>query len=213
MKFSLLGLPVQIDWGFWIVAALLGGDMRDPNLVLIWVAVVLFSVLLHELGHALAAVRLGARPRIQLTMFGGMTVWSPTRTISAYDRLGVSVAGPLAGFAAAALISFLVPFPHLPVYVARAFSMALWVNVVWGVLNLLPILPLDGGHAMRDIISILRGTSDERLALKISAVTGALLAFLALSQGFFYGAILAGWMTWKNWSAYKTHSRPQGPWA
>jgi membrane-associated protease RseP (regulator of RpoE activity) len=213
MKFSLLGLPVQIDWGFWIVAALLGGDMRDANLVLIWVAVVLFSVLLHECGHALAAIRLGARPRIHLTMFGGMTMWSPTRSISAHDRLGVSVAGPLAGFAAAALITLLVPFSELPAYMARAFSMALWVNVVWGVLNLLPILPLDGGHAMREIISILRGKSDERLALKISAITGALLAFLAVSQGYFYGALLAGWMTWRNWSAYKNLTSPQGPWA
>jgi len=213
MKFSLFGLPVKIDWGFWIVAALLGGDMRDPNLVLIWVAVVFVSVLLHEFGHALAAVRLGARPQIQLTMFGGLTMWSPSRTISAYDRLGVSIAGPMAGFLAAAVIAFLVPFSQLPPYLARGFSMALWVNVAWGVLNLLPILPLDGGHAMREIISIMRGSTDERLALKISAITGALLAFFAISQGYLYGALLAGWMTWRNWSAYKSLTSTQGPWA
>jgi membrane-associated protease RseP (regulator of RpoE activity) len=207
MNFTLFGLPVKIDWGFWIVAALLGGDMRNPNLVLIWVSIVFLSVMLHELGHALAAMRLGAQPRIQLTMFGGLTMWTPSRAISAYDRLGVSVAGPFAGFMVAAAIGFLIPFREFPPLVEQAFGMALWINLVWGVLNLLPILPLDGGHAMREILTIMRGRADERLALKISAIAGAGLAFLALTQGFYYGAILAGWMTWQNWSAYQRHGQ------
>jgi membrane-associated protease RseP (regulator of RpoE activity) len=212
MRFTLFGFPVRIDWGFWIVAALLGGDMRDPNLVLIWVAVVLVSILVHELGHALAAVRLGARPQIRLTMFGGLTMWSPAGTITPYDRLGVSIAGPAAGFVLAGLIAFLAPLGSLPGYLDRAMGMALWINIVWGVLNLLPILPLDGGHAMREIISIVRGSNDERLALKISSIAGAGVAFLALTQGFLYGALLAGWMTWKNWSAYQKLAGNAGPW-
>lgn len=213
MRFTLFGFPVKIDWGFWIVAALLGGDMRDPNRVLIWIGIVFLSVMIHELGHAFASVRLGARPSIQLTMFGGLTMWRPNRPITPYDRLGVSVAGPAAGFLLAGLIAALVPMTELPYYLRYAFGAALVVNIVWGILNLLPILPLDGGHAMREILTIVRGRADERLALKISAIAGALLAFFALMQGYLYGALLAGWMTWRNWAAYKSAGSMGGPWA
>ena len=73
MKFRLLGIPVEFHWTFLIVAALLGASQRDPNAVLIWVAVVIVSVLVHEFGHALAARFFKQSPRILLHSFGGLT--------------------------------------------------------------------------------------------------------------------------------------------
>lgn len=208
MRFRLLGVPITVEWWFWIVAAVLAGSRRDPNTILIWIAVVFVSVLIHEFGHAWASMRLGAAPQIRLTAFGGLTSWRPKRPIGPRERLLVSLAGPAAGFVVGLAALYLVDLPRgTPGYVHVLYHDLIWVNIGWGVINLLPILPMDGGHAMRDIIELLRGGPNERLALKISAIAAALMAFLAFSVGMIFAAILLGWMAFSSWSSMRNLHR------
>ena len=95
------GIPIHVEWPFFLIAAILGGNrIRTwPGnrfvFLLIWVAIVFVSVLVHELGHAVAYRFNGIRPSITLTAFWGLTHGEETR--SRWRSIGVSLAGPLAG--------------------------------------------------------------------------------------------------------------------
>jgi Zn-dependent protease len=190
LRFSLFGFPVRIHIWFLIVAGIIGLSGPEPNLAraAVWIGVVLVSVLVHELGHAFAARTVGAEPTIDLYALGGLTAFSPPRPLGRWQSVGISLAGPFAGF----LLGFLVlsgaaalgtdrPSPFVgtdaPI-VDVLVGASIWVNLYWGVVNLLPILPLDGGNVVR---SLLPGDGDrrDRLATGIS-LASAVIIVLAL---------------------------------
>lgn len=211
MKFNLFGFPIEIHWSFFVVALFLAGNLPSPALVLYGAVVILFSVLVHEMGHAMAARSFGMSPAIRLYYFGGLTAWRQTRVLLPRQRLMITLAGPGAGFLLAALIYFGIPTdPSWPVTLRVLVGVALYVNIIWGILNLLPMLPLDGGQALGEILTILRGRSDRVLLHRISTVTGALLAAFALTRGQFYLGILAGYMAYTNYVAARNLQGPYG---
>ena len=56
LRFNLFGIPVRVHPLFWLVAAILGaGSDPDPIELLLWIGTVFVSILIHEMGHALAA--------------------------------------------------------------------------------------------------------------------------------------------------------------
>jgi stage IV sporulation protein FB len=71
---TLVGVPIRVHPLFWILAVFVGGFTPDPVRLLIWVAAVFVSILIHELGHALAMRRFGQPSRIVLHLMGGLTV-------------------------------------------------------------------------------------------------------------------------------------------
>lgn len=103
LKFNVGPIPVRVHPMFWLVAVFLGGVSQAPvNFVLIWVAVLFVSILIHELGHAVAALAHGWPPRVVLYSFGGLAIYSPTRRTHA-SSIGISFAGPAAGFVLAGI--------------------------------------------------------------------------------------------------------------
>src|SRR5512146_1456782 len=74
LRFSLLGFPVRVHPLFWLIAVLLGSASADLVQILIWVLVVFVSILIHELGHALAFRRYGLSSQIVLHFAGGLTI-------------------------------------------------------------------------------------------------------------------------------------------
>src|SRR5262245_32925226 len=101
LKFRLLGIPVLIDWWFWLSAVLLGGGFsaRGPEdwvRVAVWTGVIFVSILVHEMGHALAGAHFGARPGIKLHGLGGLT-YLPGANFSRGQSIAASAAGPAAG--------------------------------------------------------------------------------------------------------------------
>ncbi|MCH8921713.1 MAG: peptidase, partial [Planctomycetes bacterium] len=72
LHFSLFGFPVRISPWFWAMSLLLGFRLGNPKLLLMWVGVVFVSILIHELGHALAMRYYGWNARITLYAFGGL---------------------------------------------------------------------------------------------------------------------------------------------
>ena len=202
-RFRVLGFPVHVDWWFLVVAALLGSRMRDPLLILIWVAVVFVSILIHELGHAAVGRMCGMDPAIRLYGGGGLTSFGVGARPSASQGVQISLAGPAAGFATAGLVFFArraLP-PGTPYVVWAAAAFLVWVNVVWGLLNLLPMLPLDGGNVMRTIVHVVRGYADERLPRQISIVVGIGAIAAAAYHGMFFAAFIAAWFTFMNFTA------------
>ncbi len=211
LRFTLLGFPVAIHWFFWVNVALLGGAInasspRQIQMLAGWMLAAFVSVMIHELGHALAMRRFGdRRVDILLYAFGGLA--RGARWLSRREDMMVSAAGPalqlLAGFVMELLwgstrfeSAFLASF-------AKSF---IHVSFGWALLNLLPILPLDGGHISRAFL----GQSRLRLSLTISLVCAVGMALYSFQGGGLFVAVFFGMMAFNNWR--ELQGQPQVPW-
>src|SRR5215472_10558533 len=149
LRFRLGKIPVSIAPFFFLTAAFLNYNLAPEKLAL-WVFLVLASILVHELGHATAVLAFGLAPRIDVHGLGGTTSWSGRVKLSHGKRIIISLAGPAMGFLAWAVMYALrtldVP-PHTPLgdFTYRTLT---FVNLGWGIFNLLPMLPLDGGSVL-----------------------------------------------------------------
>ena len=173
LQFRISGIPVRVELIFFLVMGLLGWANGYQGVeIAVFLAVGGVSILLHELGHATAQRSFGARPTVTLTGFGGYTL-GPVQPKG--KSLVVTLAGPAAGFLAAVvglLLSQVVAGPDL---VDTAIEILIYVNVLWGVFNLLPILPLDGGHVAADLFGL---RNAQYLSLAGAAALGALAIYI-----------------------------------
>lgn len=202
MEFQLFRFPVRVDFTFFIMAMFLGmSRFGQPAFLLSWIAVVFFSVLIHELGHALVARSYGSQPAIRLYAMGGLTIWQSPWRISHHQRIWLSFAGPLAGFIVAALVWVLksTVLPPLPVFGMVLLNDLLWVNLVWGAINLLPILPMDGGNIMRSTIQMLTRSDDLRIPVFISMAFCSLALVFSLYHQYLWATFLCGWFLYHNY--------------
>ncbi len=189
LRFELAGIPVAIQPSFWLGTILFGSRLRGQALVL-WVAVVLVSVLVHEFGHALAYKAFKTESAVELHAWGGLTFGE--RVLPRWKRIVVSLSGPGAGFAFGGVVWLVDAFaPPDDGWVAEFLVyQLLWVNFGWGLINLAPVLPLDGGHVMEELL----GPRRAAWAPKVSAVTAVGLAIWGGVAGRPYLAILFGWL-------------------
>ena len=181
VSFRLLGIPVSIHASFLVVVFLLGATGQGFDAALVWLVVVTVSVVAHELGHALVARPAGGAPRIDLFGIAGLTRWNPSRA-SRGRRVAVSLAGVGAGlaFGLALLALYYAVDPGDGTLLEYAFDAALFANLGWGLLNLLPMLPLDGGQVVH---ALMRGddlTRTKRTAY-VSVAVAALVAGAAIA--------------------------------
>jgi Zn-dependent protease len=186
LHFRLFGFPVRVHPLFWLLSILLGADTLKigPEYLLIWVAVVFASILVHELGHCLAFRLFGVRSNIVLYGFGGLAIpWSGIR--ERWRRVAVSLAGPGAGFLLYGLVygsnrafgwTALVASPYLVV----AYIWLLSVNLYWGLLNLLPVIPLDGGRVSEEVCIGVSPRKGAAIAYQISMLVAGLLSIYCL---------------------------------
>ncbi|MBI4703699.1 MAG: site-2 protease family protein [Deltaproteobacteria bacterium] len=217
LGFRLFGVPVVIQPGFWLMACALGIDyLMDPRLpktaFVIWLGVVLVSIIVHELGHALAIMRHRISPSITLHALGGLTSWHGGGALGRADRIVVSAAGPAAGFLLAALVYAVAALAprELPQLVQFALHELVWVNVVWGIFNLIPVLPFDGGHILEHAL----GPARARTAALVSLVSGAAIAlFFLLALRSLWGTIIVGLGALQSYQRLQTAGglRPPGP--
>jgi Zn-dependent protease len=187
------GFPVRIEVTFFLVAAILGQG-RPGNLLFAWIGVVFVSILVHEFGHAIALRTFGDTPRITLHAFGGAT--HLTKTLATGKDVVATLAGPLTGLLILGLPSYLIRASAAPPDIDWltwwiVLSDLVWVNVGWSVLNLLPILPLDGGLIARRLLSHALGRRGDRAALLVSILTAGGGAAFAFSQDFLYLGLYA----------------------
>lgn len=192
LAFSLFGIPVRVLPWHWLASVLLGWDLMNdqdngPTLLLMWVAIVFVSIVVHEMGHALAATLFGYSPHVILYHFGGLAVFEPSRNYTTAKAILISLAGPAAGFAlgAATLVGALIAtggrgWSFENPLIDEAIWMSLWVNIFWSLVNLLPVLPLDGGQVCREVCLAASPRYGMNVALWISIIVAALIGFAAL---------------------------------
>ena len=222
LHFQVLRIPVRIHPGFWIIALLLGQSTLNNglyDLAAVWVACVFVSILVHELGHALMARRFGWPPEIVLYHFGGLASYMPTWGHTPQRSIAVSFAGPGAGFllyGVFALIDLWLKSGMNIVNVGTVlgergtlmlvFGIAQmkWINLWWGLLNLLPVLPLDGGQIMRAFLVWKRPWDGLLLSLRIAVLVAGLVAFYAFRNHDMYIGILFALLCFQNIQAMQS---------
>ena len=199
MSFRLFRFDVEVKIGFLITSVLLFVSSRfeldaaSLRSLAVWVGVVFVSVLVHELGHAFAIRRQGVEPTITLHWMGGLTAWRETLPISRRQRVVISLAGPFSGFAFGALLFGLFfaldrAGVTVPSWVVELKYNLLFVNIGWGLINLAPVLPFDGGHVLEHAL----GPRREKWALGVSTAFGVALTIYFLSGRNMWGAYLFG---------------------
>jgi len=217
------GAPIRLNAGFFIAALLLTvpfwrQESGGPALVGVMIGVLFFSVLVHELAHAVVGRRFGIdAERIEIDFYGGLVVFPPRYRSLGRDLL-ITLAGPLSNLALAgcvygALVAIrsvaLLPDAAgrpfvIPDVAARAMWATVWFNLGLAVVNLLPGMPLDGGRVLYLLIER-RFTS--RVALRVVAACG--LVFAVLGVLVFLGTTLSGYPVWApphfgtNWRAFQ----------
>lgn len=187
------GIDILLHWSFFILPVVviswsvaLGDSISVTALWLVLLVVILASVLLHELGHGLAAKWLGIPiVDIMLTPICGLA-----RLARAPDHpreeVCVAIAGPVANLICGALLALLLyltqtPFSIEPLIVRSSLMLTLlWVNVALCVLNLLPVFPMDGGRIFRAVLAMF---IEEKLATRIAVRTGQFFSLAAVLIG------------------------------
>jgi Zn-dependent protease len=153
------------------------------------------SVLLHELGHSLVARRFGVDvAEIELHFFGGTAkmLSMPKRP---RDEVVIAAAGPAVSLLLALGAGLLLVPAYLwaPTVVARLAAVVFQVNLMLGLFNLLPALPMDGGRILRAALTPrFGGYRATRVAVTVArVVAGAMVVYGLLATEFFLVAIAA----------------------
>ena len=99
LQWRMFGISVRVHPAFWLVSAIMGFSLlaHDFKPFLIWMACIFFSILVHELGHVFMFRACGTDANVVLYAFGGLAI--PQYGLhNRWQRIAVSLAGPLAGF-------------------------------------------------------------------------------------------------------------------
>jgi Zn-dependent protease len=185
------------------------GDIK-PKETLIWMAALFVSILIHEFGHAVAILSYGYRPWITLHMLGGLASYDrgyPGSAYSPVDRdnqpltqIVIALAGPIAGFLFAGMIvgsifatgravDFTLGGDYLFEWSLEGITSnnlrylldrLIFINLFWGLINLLPVYPLDGGKVSRELLLTANSSRGIEWSLHLSMVAAIAIAIYAI---------------------------------
>lgn len=198
-QFSIFGFPVRIEMFFFLTMWLIAGRAGSSGVVIAVAAMAGGSLMVHELGHAFAFRRFGGQDIfIRLVAFGGYTS-SRGGQYTPRQSLVISAAGVTAEAIFVALPAYLALTLLDPVGEVRTVLVyAVWLNVIWIIFNLLPILDLDGGHIVQHLARIVTG-KDQTIPIRyVSVLVGSGVALLGGLAGQFFVSIFMGFMVFNN---------------
>jgi Zn-dependent protease len=187
----LLGFPIEVNPSFLLLLGLVlmfSGGLTGLYVVLLGFA----SVLLHELGHAVVARRLGVRiAGIELRFFGGAAkMIDAPRTPG--DEIAIAAAGPAVSFVLSGLAFGLALASGLEV-----FHLLCWINLIIGLFNLTPALPMDGGRILRGLLAMrMSFTRATDIAIKVSRGFAVLFGVMGVLTARPYLVMLAVMLWW-----------------
>ncbi len=201
---------IDVDLSFLIIMGLFVATFynRETGLryALLWAPVLFLSVLLHELAHAgaIAAFGYGAS-QIVLGGMGGVTI--NQRHARPWQDMLISAAGPASSFLIAwltALFMWNVPIAARDPMLVAFLPLLQRANLWWGVFNLIPVNPLDGGHIVRNFLRMfLQERAAFAVAVWIAIVAGTAIVALGVYIGFYLLAVLIAWYVFTNFQQWQ----------
>jgi Zn-dependent protease len=234
LNFSLGRTRVSVHVGFWFMSAIFGWGLMAHGIqyVLIWIACVFVSILLHEFGHVWAGQLFGSHGDILLYSFGGLAIGSNNLN-QRWQRVIVSLSGPGIQLLLFAFIYLLEKYviqdrmEDWPDLVQEGWHQLKFINLVWALFNLFPVWPLDGGMIMREFCEWAFPRDGTRISLRISIGAAAFLAIntiLAMNKqqhvpylhgGGLYSVLLFGMLGYESYQmlqAFRTPWRDDDAW-
>jgi stage IV sporulation protein FB len=215
---SLGKTTIDVDFSFFILLLVFMTYGYNPELpiqyALIWIPIIFISVLFHELAHAAMIKLLGfGSSQIVLGGMGGVTM--NERRAKPWQDLLISIAGPAS--------NIVLMFATL--WFARNSSIAqsdrmlaallprlIEANWWWAIFNMIPVPPLDGGHATREFFRIFLNERNAFIvAIWIAMVVGSGVVVYAVSQRSVLMAFYLGWFVyaaWQQWQYFRQHGVP-----
>lgn len=197
-------IPISIHPLFWLVSFFIGWmwTMSFTGAILC-VTVILISILFHEMGHALTAILFGQNTRIELAAFGGFT-YRDGKKLKLWEEFIVVLNGPVAGFILFLTAFIVYKFVHIesqPLLFLVKFTFV--VNLFWTVMNLIPVLPLDGGHLLSIMLESLFGFRGIKMAIVIGMVIAIMISILFFVMGMFLIGALFLILTFESFRSLK----------
>lgn len=181
--FSVGRIPIHLSVWALLLIAWIAFRLGDPLIGALMGLGALVSILIHELGHAVVADRYGLQPAVLIHALGGVTQHARAQT-DKQDAI-IIAAGPIVQLAVGAVVliawlgaALVVPEIAGNVYLASVLYAFLYVSLFWGLINLAPMWPMDGGKLFRLGLIHLLGLRP-LLADQITHVTGVVLAVAA----------------------------------
>lgn len=183
--FTFKGIPVAFHPSFLLLIFILSINMGSLASCVTFGICAVFGVLFHEFGHALVARHYHLEPTIILQGLGGIT--NHAKSASPKQDFLITLAGPMAGLIIGGIFyglivlagyvpSFdilLIQFPLIGMMIQYTAA----INLIWGIFNLIPIIPMDGSKVLNFIFRKFTGPVK---AGKISAITSVVLLTLVL---------------------------------
>ena len=198
------GIKLRVHWTFfllpiWIYLASIfaGNGFAAAATSVLFVLAIFGCVLLHELGHALAARQFGIGTRdITLLPIGGIAALDrmPRKPV---QELWIAVAGPLVNVVIAAalyggMVVGLIP-PESAV--APFLGQLLFANIVLVVFNMIPAFPMDGGRVLRSSLAMfMEYARATQIATSVGQACAIVLGLLGLFSGNIMLMIIAGFI-------------------
>jgi len=219
---KVFGIPIRLDYSWFLILALLawllGGSYFPAEFegwppALYWVmgvvtAVAFFaSLLLHELGHSVVALRYKVPVRnITLFVFGGVAEIAGEPP-SAKAEFRIAISGPVVSLALALLCYALQPLLEaLPPLLGMARYLG-YMNLAVALFNLIPGYPLDGGRVLRAALWAYTRNLRRATLLAANAGRGFGLGFMLLGVWEILGGNLGGlWLAFIGWFLHSAAS-------
>lgn len=211
LRFRVFGMPVTVRASFLIIAAIIGfAGVDNPEETIAWIVIVFVSILIHELGHAMTARSFGSDVAIELNGLGGLTRWNvPGGEITPGRRATIAAAGSATGLAFGGLVYLVArQFGPYDPLVGFILNSTIYVNVFWGLLNWLPIRPLDGGHLLESLMEKVAPVRGDAIAKVIFIATAAGALAVAIWQRLIFIAFLSGWLLLSEFATRQETDRP-----
>jgi Zn-dependent protease/predicted transcriptional regulator len=178
---SVFGVPIRLHFTFILLLVLLavyGLNGTESGLMqVLYIALLFFSVLLHEIGHALVSKRFGIRT-IEIVVFPIGGISRMERQPKPQEEFWIALSGPMVNLAIALALYFYIGSMHGigAILHPTGDNLAQRVaegNLILAVFNMLPAYPMDGGRVMRSVLARFRPEAE---ATRIAAASGRLLA-------------------------------------
>jgi Zn-dependent protease len=172
-------------------------------------------VLIHEMAHAAAIALFGfGASQIVLGGMGGHTANEQMRRARPWQDVVISLAGPASNFGLWLLCTYLSitrigqTDKMLVVLLPTMAYMSMW----WGLINLIPVPPLDGGHATRSFFKMfLTDRNSFIISTWIALIVGGAVVILGFKNGQFFLAFFLVMMifrVWQAWQYFREHGIP-----
>lgn len=215
---SIRGTTITVDFNFLILIVFFVAMNYNAQLgihyALLWIPILFVSVLIHELAHAgmIGAFGFGSSD-IVLTGMGGVTI--NRRRAKAWQDMLISLAGPIASFALMYLCAVIyqrVTVAHTDAMLNALLPRMYAANRLWGLFNLIPVPPLDGGHAVREGLRIfLRDRTAFVIAVWVALIGGTAIAILIFMGGQWFIALyiaLFVYRAFESWQHFRKYGTP-----